>query len=718
MKSASRLNSRVLPCIVGVVLAFHMHPQTPVQAQTNVRGWYAHGQVWIVWEGDPLNVPITYDIFASTQLATDTSQMTLIGRMLKQDWEGQRLRNLQPGVTLRIPTPMAGVFYTLLTTEGVFAFTPHGAATRYFAVVKNGDTVVSNVNRAQVTFSYDPVNDPVQPHAQFDGATDGGYPYTAYVVWVDGRPDPNDARPDFPVAANQNRNGVPHVFAITRPLTPLPATPYPCVFAMHGGHGAYQNFMPGRPERANMTLELTNGIVVTPNDNLYFRIQGQTTSVLTAWFGYVSTFDPFTDAPRTYPPSTDVVINYTSRLVNWLLDWVLSPASGYNVDPLRVAMIGHSAGAVGTSHLTRQFPERFCAAVAHCPPYNDLDDGNTPNPLFGRSADNLATNLLDTLGQPIGVQTVIRTPSTRLSSQRDFCFTHYYVGIRDDNDGAAWTPVQRAAIDGLNASGMGVPISWDEREHGVEKWHTDEDDLTDDPAYCDPWPDIGQWIHPVKTERQSAQYLVDTYRSNRSYPGYFNSDDDPLTPGRSPDPGPGDPCAVGLDAWGTWSGYCDWDGPAIVDQLDRWECVVFLRGLSAISVDNAPISEGLFDVSLRRTQAFEPPQGSSVTWWLLDEASRVILQSGIVTAGAESLVIVPGVVVRRDPDRSRLIASTDCIVDFDGGGSIDSSDIARVIDCLLISGTPGPECIWVDRDAGGSVNGLDIQSLVNCMLGV
>lgn len=687
-------------------------------AQTNVRGWYANGQVWIVWEVDPVIEPITYDVYASAQLETDVSQMTLIGRLFKQDWEGQKLRSLQAGVTLSLPGSVVGTTYQLTTTEGAFVVTPHVAGTLYFAVVKHGDTAITTDNRDQVTFGYDPVNEPVQAHPQFDGVTEGGFPYTAYVVWADGRLDPDDARPDFPVSANERRNGVPHVFVVTRPLTPLPSVPYPCVFVMHGGGGAYQNFLPGQPSRANLSLEMTDGIVVTLNDNLYFRLEGQTVGSLTAWFGYVSTFDPFTDAVRTDPPPTDVAINYTSRRVEWILDWVLGPDSGYNVDAARVAMIGHSAGGLGTSHLTRQSPERYCAAVAHSPPYNPSDP-SIPNPLLGQSAQNLSTNLVDSMGQPIGINDILRNPATRLSTQRDFCFTHYYVGIRDDHGGAAWTPDQRAVFDGLNASEMGAAISWDEREHGVDKWDTDENDATDDPAHCDPWPDIGQWIFPVKTERQGAQYLVDTHRNDRSYPGFFNVDDDPLTPGRQPDPGPGDPCQVPpFAASGTWGGYCDWDTSSIIDQVDQWECVIFLRGLSPVMVDNSPVVALTADVSLRRTQQFNPAPGTTVRWWLLDETTRMVLQSGIESAGGASLVVIPGLAVRRDPDRSRLIATTRCLTDLDGDGNVDASDLMFAVDCLLQSGGVTPACQWVDRTSDGFANGVDIQPLVDCLLGL
>ncbi len=630
-------------------------------AQTMVQGWYTKGQVFLKWRvaASLPPAPGTYDIYASPALETDTANMTLVGRLFQEEWEGQRIRNLQGGVTLLLPGPLANTTYQLAIDEGAFVFTPHQAGAGYFAVVRHGDTVVTSANRDQVTFGYDPVNEPVVPHRQFDGFTTGGYPYTAYVVWIDGAANENSGRPDFPIMGNQHRRGVPHVFVVTSPLSPLPATPYPCVFSLHGGGGEYGAFRPGQPARANMTLELTNGIVVTPDDSEFSRREGTTIFQSSGWLGYCKNFDPFTDAVRVDPPDDEIILNYTSRRVFWFLDWLKLPGSGYNIDPLRVAVLGHSAGSWGASHLSRQHPELFCAAVGHNVPLN-FPDGAGANPFTGKPSQNLATNLTSPItGLPIGRTDVLR-PQTRLSSsERDFCCTRLYFGKRDDDGQAAWTPTERAAVDALNDSGMGISISWDEREHGVDKWDTDEDDVTDDPAHCDPWPDIGQWIYPIKSERHSAQYLVDTYQTDRSYPGFINTDEDLSANGRQPDPGPGDPClGAPYTAWGTWGGYCEWDTATLIDEADRWECTVFLRGLSAVSVDNADVTEITADFSPRRTQQFNPAQGTPVCWTLANESDGMVVQSGTVFAGPDGLVTVIGLNIRRDPERRRISLAT------------------------------------------------------------
>ena len=82
---------------------------------------------------------------------------------------------------------------------------------------------------------------------------------------------------------------------------------------------------------------------------------------------------------------------------------------------------------------------------------------------------------------------------------------------------ATWDAGTRAAVDSMDDSGLGYMIFWDEREHGVDLWSVEN---------ATPGADIGQWVSPVRTRRASCQYLVNTYRSDRSYPGFFNADAD------------------------------------------------------------------------------------------------------------------------------------------------------------------------------------------------
>ena len=588
----------------------------------------------------------------------------------------------------------------------------------FFAAVDTGSTNVGALNSAATAYGYDPANNPVRAHAQFNTFTPGGNPSTAYIVWAEGRADYNDSRPDIPVLASPEKNGVPHVFAITLPVNPLPPDPLSCVFVMHGGGDEYALFRPGVSARANMSLPLNDGIVVSPDDAFYINVQNVLGLDNTDWFGYTPDVDPFSSAPRADPAPTAVVVNYTQRRVQWILGWLLGPNSPYPLEAARVAMIGHSMGARGTSHLTRMRPDRFCAAVCYDPP-GDLTIPPQPgqvNPLRGHWSMNLDTNLTYPGVGVLGITDVI-TATTRLSVlHRDLPLTRFYFGKRDEQGAAAWGTAQRAVLDTLNDSRMGHMVLWDEREHAIPEWSLESNDATD--GHPGPWPDVGQWVAPVRTYRASAQYIVDTYRNNQSHPGFFSSDHDPLTALRQPDPGPGDP-DLG-DPYGTWGGYFDWDTATIIDTPTLWECTVFATGLSAYSIDNCPVAEITTDVVPRRSQAFSPAPGTTVLWTATDAATGAGRQTGISVVESDGVVVVTGLVVTRDPNRVRLSIAPAPIcgsADFDGDGDTGTDlDIEAFFACL--GGSCCAACGSADFDGDGDVGtDLDVEAFFRVLGG-
>jgi len=670
----ARRSVRSLLAIAGAALLGAGGMSADALAQPfNVRSWYADGQVFVVWQfpAPPAAPTDTIEVYASAAAEASVNNMQRVGRLFYPEYTGARLQALVPAARLQIPTPAGGT-YRLAADEGVFAFTPRQAGNLFFAVVDTGSIAVNAGNSDATAFNYDPAGDPIRPHEQFIGITPGGNPYTAYVVFADGRDDYNNARPDVPVLADADKNGVPHVFTITRPDNALPNAPLSCLFALHGGGGEYQLFRPGIPARANLSLELDDGIVVTPDDSIYTNVEGMLGRSNTSWFGYTPEFDPFFSLQRSEPSSGAVVVNFTQRRIHWILDWLESPISPFTIDPRRVAMVGHSGGGRGTSHLTRLRPERFAAAVVYTPASNlTIDDAGQVNFLRGNWDQNLATNIPDpsAAGGFVGV-TDIFTMTTRLSPERDFTLTRVFYGKRDEADAAAWSSAQRAVFDSLDDSRAGYMLFFDEREHGPEMWHLETNDAGD--GHAGPWPDVGQWIAPVRTRRASGQYLVDTYRPDQSYPGFFDADADTATVGQQPDPGPGDP-DLG-DAWGTWGGYADWDTTTIVDTPTRWGCTVFLTGLSATSVDNSPYASVTMSMIPRRPRNFAPPEGAPIAWSAIDLASGTVLQAGVTTAEPDGVVQVAGLIVPVDPARVRVVIRVDCPGDFSADGVVNSND--------------------------------------------
>ncbi len=691
---------------LGLSLAISL-PALAAAQPFNVRAWYAQGQVFVVWQfpAPPAAPTDTVEIYASPAAQVNVAFMQQVGRLFFPEYTGSRLAQLQPNARLLIPTPAGGT-YRLAIDEGVFVYTPHAAGNLFFAAVDTGAVVVNAGNSAATAFNYDPVNEPVRPHWQFAGATPGGYPYAAYVVWADGQDNYNNSRPDFPILANAAKNGVPHVFTITRPNNALPTTPLSCLLAIHGGEGEYELFRPGVAARANLALELTDGIVVTPDDSIFFNQLGAMVRMNTSWFGYVSNFDPFTALLRPAPPNDSIVVDYTARRVHWILDWLLSANSPHPIDRQRVAMIGHSGGGRGTSLLTRLRPERFAAAVVHTPASDlSVDDGGRDNPLRGNWDQNLETNVIGPAGLPLK-SVELFTMTTRISSTlRDFALTRFFYGKRDEKDAASWSSTQRAVVDALNDAGVGYMVSWDEREHGVELWDNETNDATD--AHAGPWPDVAQWIAPVRSERDTGQYLVDAYRADQSYPGQFNADADAALALRQPDPGPGDP-DLG-DAWGTWGGYLDWDTSSISESSARWACTLFLTGLSSVSVDNSPYAEITMDIAPRKSRVFNPAAGARMRWKVTDVATGVELQAAPTVAAADGVVVATGVIVPIDPARVRL-AFFPCATDLDGDGETTESDLGALLANWGV--TSGAVFENGDIDEDGDVDSSDLGALL------
>lgn len=76
------------------------------QAQTNVRAWYAEGQVWVVWELD-LPLPETYGIYASPQPFSNIEDAVLLGRPFYLEYLPFALRaQIDSSMNYRIPDGM------------------------------------------------------------------------------------------------------------------------------------------------------------------------------------------------------------------------------------------------------------------------------------------------------------------------------------------------------------------------------------------------------------------------------------------------------------------------------------------------------------------------------------------------------------------------------------------------------------------------------------
>jgi hypothetical protein len=668
---------------VATALAFAA--TAPAPAQTEVRAWSAAGQVFVVWRVDG-TAPLTYDVYRSAAPITSIAQGTLAGRVFEPEWTGARLKVVSPNARWRVPTAKGG-FYQLAANEGLFVFTPRESSSQHFAVVRNGNTAVSATNRtaAAISIVYDPVNRPVSCHLQLGGQTTQGYPYRTYAMWVDGRDDHLDARPDFPVMANAAKNGAPHVFTIYEPEAGLPTGPYPATICLHGGGtaGSHWSWRPESVHYANNDATPITGITVAMDDRLFIASNGVVNlDRPTNWFGWWPGMNPTTPNP---PPNGAVVVPYTLRRMLWTIDW-LQTRSTYAIDPMRVSVVGESMGGAGTLLVSRWRPGRFNAATALVPQHYTPETGQR---LFGTPAQNLATTETGPSGQPLRVNDFFDA-AVRLSPQsRDFCLTRIFRGRRDE--AVEWGPQAIGLFNDMSDARWGTHLYWDNRDHTASAWTTDDPQI--------PGVDIGEWVSPVLTQRVGSEYQS-RFRADRSYPGFFGDDQDPAAPGRQPTLGNGSPDDG--TPWGTWGGYFDWEVETIFDTPSGWSCTMFLVGASATSVDNFPGTTATAGVTVRKPRQLRLAAGTAVAWTLRNDRDDAVLQSGSTVAEAEGLIAVVGLVIPKDPQRVRLEFRTGGATrpgDLDGDGSIDLDDLA------LMQAEP------VDLDGDGVAGAIDVAML-------
>lgn len=196
------MNTRIF-CLVALSIIFQSMVSS---AQTNMRGWHACGQTWLVWE-DTAPMPETYRIYKASSQITDVSSAEQIGRIFEIEWTGARLKRLEDGLNWTVPDSSGGT-YTLDSNEALFVYTPRDTTSEYFAVVMDGETVVGSNNKVG------PISqtiDPVQCHLQSSGSEEG-FTYRVYAHWIDGRDDWDSGRFDYPVMGNEHFNGTGHLF--------------------------------------------------------------------------------------------------------------------------------------------------------------------------------------------------------------------------------------------------------------------------------------------------------------------------------------------------------------------------------------------------------------------------------------------------------------------------------------------------------------------------
>lgn len=599
--------------------------------QTNLRGWYADGQTWLVWEDTP-PTPDTYWVYGSIRPITDVSQAALLGRLLPEDWQAARLKIIIPRLNWSVPDG-AGGQYTLADNEAVFGHTPQASGPRYFAVVRGGSSEVGPDNSiGPVVQEMEPIQCHVQSVSEFRGRS-----YRILAHWINGRASGRPNRVDYPVMGNEHANGTAAPFRLWDPPDTNVQRPIPATLSLHGGGGSFWNNVPVLADGSRAPVDQPHGLLIVPDDPLLIRRADGVRPERTFWLGYWQGYDRFR-LPEDQPvPDNALIADYTMRRLDWMMGWLIDAEQ---LDRTRISVMGASMGGRGVYYNTRRHPERYSAAVAYIPGIQPPIDSR----IQGKRAQNLRTTIP---GSPSVADLV--NPSIPISeSERDMPFTAIVAG-RNDPTVAGWSMARVEQLHEVNDAGFGQHIYWDERGHTI----------------------VAPGSHWNRAPQLTAEWLA-RYRSDQSFPAFFNDDQDATMDGRQPDAGDGTD-GTG-EPWGTWSGYYEWDVDTIVDEPTQWAATISLRSDSELP-NGVPLFESsTADVAVRRPQRFRPPPGSTFAWVLEPLGGGAAVQSEMGVVDEKGVVVMPGLTISKTPGRLTASAAAHQV-----NGVVDGASFRPII---------------------------------------
>ncbi|MFN0013561.1 MAG: alpha/beta hydrolase-fold protein [Saprospiraceae bacterium] len=648
--------------------------------QTNVRAWYADGQVWVVWEFEtPL--PDWYAVHAKQSAFTSTADGVLVGKLSKFEYTCVALKEqVDTAETPSIPGPGA-VKYQLKSNEALFVFTPHQAGALFFSVTADNETAVvagQNITASAVQFQYDPTGDPVECHLQkiFPSPFASGFVCFAFLMWADGRQNQWENRPDFPVTANAAKNGMPSFFMISVPVGLDTTQPFALSVWLHGGGGTARQSLAG--SRAEVNIKPVDGILLTHNDDL-FGWRGMFPPGLEnpSWhFGYRKNYDPFNSG--NLPSAPDTIVNYTQRRYLWIDYWLIRH---FNIDPSRIQIHGHSMGSAGALALAKCYPDHYASATI----FNTGCGGPEPGgmlALFGDAPQNFPTNLKNRAGGTVH-QLNLWNLLDNCSPSRDLPTIRHWHGKNDDNGTMRWDAYVVENFRKADSIGLGIQNMWSERAHGMDTA----------PGLND------HWIVGIPANQQTAVDNVDfaesRFRAYRSFPAFFNHRLD----SNAHDPGTG---LIGInnsdgDNWGTWGGYHRWEN--VQENSSGWQATAWLESNAVFANDNCPDNFLTADLAIRKPQQFKPAAGKTLHWSAKDMANGAVLQSGTATVRADGLVVLPQVVVFRENIRRVRIEVVDQTVATD-------EPAQGVLSNLAIMPNPGSAAAFLTVQAQKTVEAV------------
>jgi hypothetical protein len=557
---------------------------------SGVQAQYHSGQVFITWDeigsADPETAYRVYrhtsaitedNLFESEMLDEARAGSASFPRLLESDWIN----------TSQVSTPFSQG--PLPKGKGLYVYTVESAGDHYYAVTSivrgNENRSVKPANSAgPVRESVAAVNPVLQALEVPDLLAAGNR--QVFMVWL-GRFDSSGRYVDY---GYSNRRSTPYLFRIITPETWDPTAAVPLLVFFHyfsdsyvgGGQNAAQ-------PRFVLTADDYDPLITA---NLYGA---------SMWYGYNSNYGTHR------APADGVVVNYTERRVDWIVDWVMK-RSPFRIDPNRVYMKGGSMGGAAQWGYGIRRPQLFAAGENGVPAVNLNFDPNQRHYSLWGYEPTILTN------EGAAVEARVNAGAYAASNPGvDFPLMLTFARKGDVDVPWGQYPAFFATMD--SSRHLGGILYWTQGEHA----HGEE------PSQVFP-----EWSSTEEYDDWIYQFVHD-----QSYPAFSNFT-------LNGDPGRGDPAAG--DPRGGFNRFPRWDTADIVDTPGRWEMTMRLHSA-------APSSAAAADVTLRRLQALVHTPGAAYSWENRQGPGEVVVQSGEVSADENGLITLPRVVLSKAGNR-------------------------------------------------------------------
>jgi hypothetical protein len=551
-----------------------------------VQAQYRDGQTFITWSEISGSDPETnYRIYSASGISITTDNLEA-AELVDEVSQGSANFSRLAENNGRLSTPFSNG--PLPNGIGLYVYTVESSGTHYYAVTS---VVRGNENRTigpgNGTGPISETVAPVSPVLQFmensDPLASGNR--RIFIVWL-GRFDPTGRYSDYGYA---NRRSVPYIFRVTTPEVWNPANTYPLLVLFHFFSDSYFGGGHSVPEPGRFVLAADDfDPMITAN--LYGA---------SMWYGYNSNYG------TRRAPTDGVVVNYTERRVDWIIDWVMKRSGIFKIDSNRVYMKGGSMGGVAQWAYGIRHANLFAAGETAVPGVNlNFDPNSRHFPLWGYEPSIMTND---------GVKVTERVnASSYVTAHPEIDFPLMLMFARKGDDAILWgqMPPFFAAMD--SSRHIGGMLYWLQGDHVNGEF---------------PWEVFSEWRSQSEYEDWIYQFV-----RNQSYPAFSRFS-------LNGNPGNGDP--ANGDLRGGFNRFPRWDITNIVDTPTRWEMTLRLHTA-------APVSTATADVTPRRLQALTHTPGMRYSWENRQQPSNTVVQSGTVVVDANGLIALPNVILTKD----------------------------------------------------------------------